>query len=84
MCTKQTQDQSVYVLQHYIVMSTHQESQQDRGTEMLVSITEHRGTIPPCYKTEYLTPGTDIPSSPGHRAVRHVDRGREATTTTTG
>lgn len=29
---------------------------------------------PPCYKTEYLTPGTDIPSSPGQRAVRHVDK----------
>lgn len=49
----------------------------------------HRNTvsklmIPPAEKTVYLTPGTDIPSSPGQRAVRHVDRGREARTTTTG
>lgn len=54
-----------------------QECQQDRGTEMLVSILNTVWSSPPCYKTEYLTPGTDIPSSPGQRAVRHVDRGRE-------
>lgn len=34
-------------------------------------------------ETKYLTPGTDIPPPSGHRAVRHVDKGREATTTTT-
>lgn len=34
-------------------------------------------TIPSRLKTKYLTPGTDISSSPGQRAVRHGETEQE-------
>lgn len=56
---------------------------QFKGTEMSVSKSNSVKTSPCWHETEYLSPGSDIPSSSGQRAERRADRGREATTTTT-